>query len=171
MPKLDLKRLAKDVDTLRNDRPVDRGPGGRRLTGAMEIVRDNLEALEALKAAGSTWVEIAAGLAAQGVTQGEGEPITGKRLTSLCASVKRQAAQKAAAEARRLARLDLQRRSTSAIARGPAAPDLASDASGSRLAPELQPRSAPVPPDDAPLSEAEIRQLQADKHRHLFKKD
>ncbi|RYY10354.1 MAG: hypothetical protein EON55_16535 [Alphaproteobacteria bacterium] len=171
MPKLDLKRLAKDVDTLRSNRPVDRGPGGRRLTGAMEVVRDNLEALETLKASGSTWVDIAAGLAAQGVTQGEGEPITGKRLTSLCASVKRQAARKAAAEARRLARPDLQRRSRPASAQGLPPPDLTPGASGSRLAPELQSRPTSPPPDDAPLSEAEIRQLQADKHRHLFKKD
>ncbi len=114
MPKLDLKRLAKDVDVLRKSRPADLGPGGRRLTGAMAIVRDNLEALEALHASGTTWVDIAAGLAAQGVTQGNGDPITGNRLTALRASVKRQAAKRAERQARRSVRPDLRRERPSA---------------------------------------------------------
>lgn len=166
MPKLDLKRLAKDVDTLRQSRPVDLGPGGRRLTGAMAIVRDNLEALEALKANGSTWVDIAAGLAAQGVTQGNGDPITGKRLTALRASVMRQAAKKAEAQARRMGRPDL-RRAPSSPRRLQPSPDPVTQP---RLAPELQPRPVAVP-GDMPLTEAEIRQFQTERHSHLFKKD
>lgn len=165
MPKLDLKRLVKDVDALRKSRPADLGPGGRRLTGAMAIVRDNREALEALHAAGTSWVDIAAGLSAQGLMQGEGDPLTGKRLTALIASVKRQAAKRAEAEARRKARPDLPRPSV------PRPPGLSPRAATSRLAPELQPRSSPPPGDDAPLSEAEIRRMQAERHSHLFKKD
>ncbi len=62
---LDLKRLKADISQLQRDRPADVGPGGRRLTGAMGVVRDNLQALEALKAEGASWGTIAAGLAAQ----------------------------------------------------------------------------------------------------------
>jgi len=169
MPKLDLKRLSRDVDTLRTSRPLGVGPGGRRLTGAMAVVRDNLAALEALHAAGASWVDIAAGLAAQGVTQGQGEPLTGKRLTALIASVRRQAARHAATEARRRARPDLPRFPVSANRQVPP-PDPA-PTPASRLAPELQARPVPPPSDDAPLSEAEIRQHQAERHSHLFKKD
>lgn len=171
MPKLDLKRLARDVDTLRMSRPVGVGPGGRRLTGAMAIVRDNLEALEVLHAAGASWVDLAAGLTAQGVTQGQGDPLTGKRLTALIASVKRQAARHAAAEARRMTRLDLVRPPAVSVTRQDPPPDRAPAAPTPRLAPELQARPAPPPSEDAPLSEAEIRRIQAERHSHLFKKD
>lgn len=169
MPKLDLKRLAKDVDTLRMSRPLGVGPGGRRLTGAMAIVRDNLDALEALHAAGASWVDLAAGLAAQGVTQGEGEPLTGKRLTALIASVRRQAARRVVAEARRRARPDLPRAALTTQQAPPS--DLPLRSTASRLAPELQAPPVPPPNDDAPLSEAEIRRIQAERHSHLFKKD
>ena len=40
-----------------------------------------------------------------------------------------------------------------------------------RLAPELQPREPTPITEDAPLSEAEIRKLQAERHGHLFNKD
>ncbi|MGX9984668.1 hypothetical protein [Methylobacterium fujisawaense] len=170
MPKLDLKRLAKDVDTLRTSRPLGIGPGGRRLTGAMAMVRDNLEALEALHAAGASWVDLAAGLAAQGVTQGQGDPLTGKRLTALIASVKRQAARHAAAAARRKTRPDLRALTVSTARREPP-PESTPSPAASRLAPELRDRPAPPPGDDAPLSEAEIRRIQAERHSHLFKKD
>jgi hypothetical protein len=171
MPKLDLKRLAKDIDTRRMSRPLGVGPGGRRLTGAMAIVRDNLQALEALHASGASWVDLAAGLTAQGVTQGQGEPLTGKRLTALIASIKRQAARRAAAEARRGGRPDLAGPSAVSTTQRLPPPDLAPSAATSRLAPELQARRVPPPGDDAPLSEAEIRRIQAERHSHLFKKD
>lgn len=170
MPKLDLKRLARDVDTLRTSRPLGVGPGGRRLTGAMAAVRDNLKALEALHAAGASWVDLAAGLTAQGVTQGQGDPLTGKRLTALIASVKRQAARQAAAAARRGTRPDLPRPSTPSVTRQDP-PDAVPRTAVARLAPELQARPAPPPGDDAPPSEAEIRRIQAERHSHLFKKD
>ncbi len=37
---------------------------------------------------GATWTEIVAGLAAQGVTQGDGQPITGRRLTALMHNIR-----------------------------------------------------------------------------------
>jgi len=136
----------------------------------MAVVRDNLEALEALHAAGASWVDLAAGLAAQGVTQGQGDPLTDNRLTALIASVKRQAARQAEAKARRRTRPDLPRPSTPSVARQ-GLPDAAPSPAAARLAPELQARPAAPPGDDAPPSEAEIRRIQAERHSHLFKKD
>ena len=37
---------------------------------------------------GASWNEIAAGLAAQGVTQGGGQPLTGRRLTALMHNIR-----------------------------------------------------------------------------------
>lgn len=104
---LDLTRLHRDIETRRAARPVDIGPGGRRLTGAMDAVRTHLADIEALRAGGASWVDIAAALAAQGVTQGDGVPITGRRLTSLIDSVRKQKASKAASQAGRGSRSDL----------------------------------------------------------------
>lgn len=161
MPKLDFKRLTNDVDALRRSRPADLGPGGRRLTGAMAIVRDNLDALEAMHAGGATWGDIAAGLAAQGVTQGAGDPLTAKRLTALCASVKRQAAKRAAKQAKvqveRSRRLDLR-------------PTPVAPARRLQLASDLTPKPL-TPPELSAASEQEIRQAQFDGLQDLIRKD
>jgi hypothetical protein len=69
MLKLDLKRLKADIEKSEERRTVD--PGGRRLTGAMASVRDHLREIVILKASGKSWPVIAAGLAKQGVTQGD----------------------------------------------------------------------------------------------------
>jgi hypothetical protein len=157
MPKLDFKRLKADIEQSEECRFAD--PGGRRLTGAMAIIRDHLAQIEALKASGRSWVMIAEGLAKQGVTQGDNQPITAKRLTALIASVKRQAANKAAKEALRANRKDLflppqpERRVASV-----------------RLARELMEPARPASPMPS-MSEDEIRKLNFDKHDNLFRKD
>lgn len=128
MPKLDLIRLSRDVACLRRNRPAGIGPSGRPATGAMAIVRENLGKLEALHAAGASWVDIAAGLAAQNVLHGSGRPLTGRQLTGLIASVRRQQRRREAKATRRKARTDLPRVSStltlaaelSAPARAPA---------------------------------------------------
>jgi hypothetical protein len=52
-------------------------------TGATEIVRKHFAELQRMHYQdGASWIEIAAGLAKQGVTQGDGKPITGRRLTA-----------------------------------------------------------------------------------------
>lgn len=107
MPKLDLAQLTKDLKRRRQDRQTGIGPGGRPVSGAMAVVRDNLAQLEALHAAGAAWVDIAASLGTQGVRHGSGEPLTGRQLTALIASVRRQARQREARAAQRLARSDL----------------------------------------------------------------
>ena len=157
MPKLDLKRLKADIEQSEKDLSAD--PSGRRLTGAMAIVRDHLSEIEALKASGKSWVVIAAALAKQGVTQGDNQPITAKRLTALIASVKRQAASKAAKEALRAHRKDLL---------PPQQPERR--ASPLRLARELTEPVRQAAPISA-MTEEEIRQSNFEKHSNLFRKD
>lgn len=131
MPKLDLAKLSRDLDRRRRDRPEALGPGGRPITGAMAVVRDNLAALDVLHGAGASWVDIAASLSAQGVRRGDGEPLTGRQLTALIASVRRQQQRREAKAAKRASRADLLT---------PATPRL-------RLAADLAaPRRAPASP-------------------------
>ncbi len=166
-PRLDLRRLARDAAATPNSHRKAAAPGGRPATGLMEAVRDNLDALVALQAGGLTWDAVAAGLMAQGFTTAGGGPITGRNLTGVISSVRRQAAARASRTAARAARPD-----RADPAPSPAA-STGSRSRPTRLAPELRPgRATPAPaPTDAPLTEAEIWHLQAEKHSHLFKKD
>jgi hypothetical protein len=166
-PRLDLRRLARDAAATPGSRRKAGAPGGRPATGLMDAVRDHLDALIALQAGGLTWDAVAAGLTAQGFTTADGQPITGRNLTGIISSVRRQAAAREARTATRAARPDR-----------PASPQSVPIPTGSaqrssRLAPELSPDREPPGPSatDAPLTEAEIRRLQAEKHSHLFKKD
>ncbi|KMO35578.1 hypothetical protein [Methylobacterium aquaticum] len=166
-PRLDLRRLARDADAASGGRREALAPGGRPATGLMEAVRANLDALLALQAGGLTWDAIATALTAQGFTTAQGQPITGRNLTGIISSVRRQTAARAARMAARAARPD--RPEFSQRPAEPARPAFAP----SRLAPELlHERAAEAPAgEDAPLSETEIRRLQAEKHATLFKKD
>lgn len=107
MPKLDLTKLTSEIKRRLRDRPEGVGPGGRPVSGAMAVVRENLAQLEALHAAGASWVDIAASMASQGVHHGSGAALTGRQLTALIASVRRQARKRQARTAQRLARPDL----------------------------------------------------------------
>lgn len=154
MPKLDLQKLSRDLDRRRRDRPDGIGPGGRPITGAMAIVRENLDALEALHAAGASWVEIAASLAAQGIHHGSGEALTGRQLTALIASVRRQRERREARGTQRAARSDLPK---------PAGRRLA-------LAANLVP-PRPSPNTDPAHTEEELRRAQLASLQDLLKKD
>ena len=166
-PRLDLRRLARDADAVPGGRREALAPGGRPATGLMDAVRANLDALLALQAGGLTWDAIAAGLTAQGFTTAQGRPITGRNLTGIVSSVRRQTAARAARMETRAARPDRPEPKPH-----PAEPARSTPASF-RLAPELRRERAAQAPagEDAPLSETEIRRLQAEKHATLFKKD
>lgn len=154
MPKLDLARLSRDLACLRRARPPAVGPNGRSTTGAMAIVRDNLAKLESLHAAGASWVEIAATLAAQNVRHGSGAALTGRQLTGLIASVRRQ-----------------QRRREAKVAQRATRPDLP-NTGGPRLtlaADLAAPRSAPVL--SALPTEDDLRRQQLASLDSLLKKD
>ncbi|MEG9528992.1 MAG: hypothetical protein MIL41_25020, partial [Hyphomicrobiales bacterium] len=133
------------------------------------VVRENLEELRALHDAGHTWVDIAAGLASQGVTQGSGQPLTGKRLTALIASVEREAIAKSRRQATRAARIDLAAATPTradAVRRDlrPAPPK------PSRLSPELDVEAGSAPHlDGDALDDARRRQALRDYQK--LKKD
>lgn len=99
---LDLERLRHNATALGQSR---RAIG--KLSGAMDLVRTHLEEIERLKAQGVTWNDIAAALAEQGVRRRDGGPITGRRLTGLIDSIRRQDAKRRKAGTRRIARADL----------------------------------------------------------------
>ena len=140
---LDPRRLRQDVDARRTDRPAAAGSGGRQRTGAMAVVRDHLADIETLRAEGARWGDIAAAMAAQGVTQGEGKPITERRLTALIASVRKQDAKRKSLSDSRSARPDIER------------PTNAAHGASTRLALSSELTAAPQPVVPASSREAE----------------
>lgn len=158
---IDVKKLRRAVAARKAARPDGIGPGGRVATGAMALVRSNLGAFDDLRAGGATWAEIAAGLAEQGMTQGDGEPITAKRLTALVALVRKADATRAAKASVRQGRGDL--------AAEPKADTKRTADTKLRLAAELT--RPPTAPTDHGPSEGELRREAYDRHTHLFRKD
>lgn len=103
MTRINLSKLAADVGREQGKRIP------RPASQAMAIIRENLAAIETLRAGGATWAVIAAGFAAQGVSHRDGQPLTGKRLTALIDSIRRQDARRQARERKRALRTDLAR--------------------------------------------------------------
>lgn len=166
---IDLKRLRRDLGRLHSERPAGRAPGGRPLTGAMASVRVLLPALEQLRAEGFTWPEIAAALAAQGVMQARGDalvPITGRRVSALAASVRRQQDRHRQQAERRTQRGDLRSPPT-------AAPGTAStEPRRLHLSSELATSGGPAPPAllDT-ISEEALRRAALESIKAILKKD
>ena len=102
---LDPKRLARDAKRAQAQRPDS--SIGRETTGVTRAVRAGLPVIRQLRAAGVTWAAIAEALSAQGVTQGEGRPLTATRLTAIVTQVEAHARRPAEREARRRTRPDL----------------------------------------------------------------
>ena len=125
----------------------------------MAAVRQHLPAIEVLHDEGASWVDIAAGLTAQGLVQGNGAPLTGRWLTALIASIRRQDMQRAAKVAKRAGRTDLWREPAAVAAR----PSLA-------LAPELR-TASPEPDRSIHDAEAEIRLEKLRRVEGFFKPD
>lgn len=159
-PRLDLRRLERELAAKAGTRGERLAPGGRPVTGLMDLVRDNLDALVALQAGGSTWNEIAAGLTTQGYTKADGRPLTGTALTGIISSVRRQAARHAARSATRQARADLPapRKEVAAKRRLSLSADL----------PSSDPSHA-ASTADASASEEAIRRENLDKLQDLLK--
>jgi hypothetical protein len=157
--KIDLKRLRSDITRLKADR-VD-SPIGKRKTGATEIIREHFDELERMHYEdGASWNEIAAGLAAQGVTQGKGEELTGRRLTALMHNI-------------RIRRTKLKTKGT-ARQPGSQPPNSTPRPRGRSsktvsLSPEMsRPKSHRQP--DQVISEDELRRDALAKHAHLIRK-
>jgi hypothetical protein len=155
---IDLKKLRKDVATTTAKRPVGLAPNGQPLSGAMEAVRRVLPALEAMHET-ATWNAIAEGLTAQGITTRTGGALTGKRLTSLIASIRQQEARRLAREARKAARSDLAKQT--AVKRG--------NANKTALAPELTKTARMETAATAVETEERIRRSNFERHSGLFR--
>lgn len=155
---IDLKRLRADGRRLKATRK--RSPIGRPKTGATAIIRKNYsEILRMHENDGLRWTEIALALAAQGVTQGDGEPITGRRITALMRNLTLKAERESRNTASRLQQKDI----------APHQIERRDDTKTKlRLAPELTAQK-PTPRTDV-VSEDEIRRSQLERHAHLLKR-
>jgi hypothetical protein len=157
--KIDLKRLRSDVNRLKAGR-VD-SPIGKIKTGATEIIRRHFDELERMHHEdGAAWNEIAAGLAAQGVTQGDGQPLTGRRLTALMHNIRVRAEKLEEKAAMRSPRKHLSNSIKNLGGRSRKTVSLASEMS--------RPRIEKLP--DEMISEGEIRRAELSKHAHLLRK-
>ena len=152
MTKINITKLAADVDREQGKRVQRAG------SNAMATIRENLKAIEALRREGATWDAIAAGLAAQGVSHRDGQPLTGKRLTALIDSIRRQNAQRQDRQDKRLRRPDL--------ARAPPNPAQARLGLAAELLAATE-QAAPTPTGD---TEEVIRRQQYEATKSLFKK-
>lgn len=156
---IDLKRLRTDVTRHKAARSAS--PIGQIKTGATDIIRQNLRELERMhREDGALWTEIAAGLAAQGVTQGKGHPITGRRLNKLISNIKAQATKMKNKEPAH---------SLHKLVRGSVRKPSWSVKKTVMLAPEMKRQQRKVI-DDRVVSEEEIRLAELRKHAHLLKK-
>jgi len=157
--KIDLKRLRSEVNRLKANR-ID-SPIGKIKTGATEIIRRHFDELERMHHEdGASWTEIAAGLAAQGVTQGDGRPLTGRRLTALMHNIRVRAGKlrskgpvRTPGEHLPTPIQKLAGRSRKAVS----------------LAPEMTRPRGETPPDQS-ISEEEILRAELSKHAHLLRK-
>ncbi|UYO54612.1 hypothetical protein [Rhodopseudomonas palustris] len=156
---INVKRLRSDVNRLKRERRAS--PIGKAKTGATEIIRKHFVELERLHYQdGASWTEIAAALAEQGVTQGDGKPITSRRLTALMNNIRVQAK-----------RNDQQKSSVASGQRSvrPSGARASKNRVSVSLAPELL-RSPHGKSPELTLSEEEIRRAELARHAHLLPK-
>jgi hypothetical protein len=162
--KLDFRRLHREVERRKSARVTS--PRGRNKTGATAIIREHLPDLERMHADGAIWDEIAAGLSTQGVTQGNGKPLTGRRLTALIHNIKNReatlapAAAKASSEAAQIGPLH----------RPMKAAKQRSGRSALTLATEMVVRKTARVQANPDLDEQALRRAEFAKHEHLLKK-
>lgn len=134
---LDRKRFKRDAKRSAKGRIGE--SIGSETTGAVRIVRENLETIRSLRTDGIAWAGIAEALAAQGVHQivgGEKRPITAKRLTSIVSTIESRERRRQENRSSRAARSDLVRPSEDVAEASPRrlalAPELQRDPDPSR---------------------------------------
>ncbi|KAB1070582.1 hypothetical protein [Methylobacterium planeticum] len=171
-PRLDLRRLARDAAAAPGAQRANLAPGGRAATGLMDAVRADLDALFALQAGGLTWNAIAAGLTAQGLTTADGRAITGRNLTGVISSIRRQAQRGATRDAERKTRADVRDEAvaTSTSASAIQTPE-ASGSASPRPALSLDLIADAAVGSRSRLSDAERRIAALARARSLLKKD
>jgi hypothetical protein len=154
---IDLKGLRAHVKQLKARRATS--PIGKIKTGATEVIRANFKEIERLhREEGASWTEIASGLAAQGVTQGEGQPLTGRRLTALMHNIR--------TRADKLKSKGGARNRTTIVSKR--LPDVSTGKRVS-LSPEMNKLAVGGNLPET-ISEDEIRRIELAKHAHLLRK-
>ena len=103
---VDVRKLDEFLQATDAERTASGSSAARRASGAFAAVRENLAELERLNET-YAWSEIAFGLAQQGVLKRDGTPLSGKALTALIASVRRQAKTRTQRSGKRQPRSDL----------------------------------------------------------------
>jgi len=156
--KLDLKRLHADARRLKAVRVGS--PIGRPKTGATDVIRQQYsEIMRMHDEDGCRWTEIANALAAQGVTQGRGAPLTGRRLTALMRNIALQKENEGKRIASRMRRSDL----------APQQSEHGDDQKPKlKLAPELTNGGKPL--RQTLISEEDLRRNEFERHAHLIKR-
>jgi hypothetical protein len=167
--KIDFKRLRREVERRKSARSTS--SHGRIKTGATAVIREHLPDLERMHADGAIWDEIAAGLSAQGVRQGNGKPLTGRRLTALIHNIKTREAKLAPGRTNALsseaARVEPRHRpTTAAISQAKQHPGRSALTLATEMA-EPKAARAQTSPD---LDEQALRRAEFAQHAHLLKK-
>jgi hypothetical protein len=167
--KIDFKRLRREVERRKSARSTS--SRGRIKTGATAVIREHLPDLERMHADGAIWDDIAAGLSAQGVRQGNGEPLTGRRLTALIHNIKTRDAKLASGVANvsssETARIEPRHHpTTAAISQAKQSPGR----SALTLATEMTDRKTARVQTNPDLDEQTLRRAEFAKHAHLLKK-
>jgi len=155
---MDMKQLRADVEKLKAKRPTT-STIGRVKTGTTAVLRKHYAEFERMHADGVKWTEIAAGLAVQGVTQGDGDALTGRRLTALMRNIALQNEKEGNKTVSRAKRNDV------VLPRAEHEDDKTTKL---RLAPELTAQKTTN--RIAVVSEDEIRRSQLERHAHLLKR-
>ncbi len=166
MPKLDMGALKKAIAKGQAAAVGSAGPGGWVRTGTKAFVREHLDTILQLREdTHATWGQMVAALAEHyELRQGDGKPITGRRLNALVSACLKERAREEAAVVARASRKDLTSKSEPAGARRPLA-EADREASVPKPAAET-----PEPSGTGPLTEDEIRRGHVARHQHLFKR-
>lgn len=169
MPKLNVDAIKKAIAKRQAEMIGSLGPGGHPRTGTKALVREHLDAILRIRAeTGATWGGMVAALRTQyDLRQGDGEPISGRRLSALVSACLKERARETAAVDGRAARVDVIAQANTANPRNRVSP------ASSTPSPFTTAAASPVvadPPDDTPLSEADILRAQKARSQHLFKR-
>lgn len=155
---IDTKRLGMDVrrmKAVRIDTPI-----GRMKTGATNVIRKNYsELLRMHNEDNCRWTEIAKALADQGVTQGNGVPLTGRRLTALMHNITRQREKERTRAALRSQRSDI-----------PPPQIRHENEKTPKLKLALELTEPTTPRRNIVVSEEDIRRTEFERHAHLIKR-
>ena len=166
MAKLDVSSLRRAIAKGQAAATSSAGPGGWLRTGTKAFVREHLDIILQLRDdTHATWGQMVAALGEHhDLRQGDGKPITGRRLNALVSACLKERARKEAASAARASRTDLKSKNEPASLRRAHLNVIAARAASTKVA------LSPEPSGTAPLTEDEIRRAHQARHQHLFKR-